>query len=82
MSRDEALDLMINEAFQEQEEAEKKWKRATLSQVQLCYYFVGLTEIYEFKEAEKERIGDAFDIKTFNETFLSCLLYTSPSPRD
>ncbi|MBX2846216.1 MAG: DUF885 domain-containing protein [Saprospiraceae bacterium] len=69
--REKVMDLLVNEAFQEDAEAEGKWKRATLSQVQLTSYFTGLTEIYDFKEEEKARLGDAFSIKAFNEEFLS-----------
>src|SRR5690606_744156 len=43
MSKEEAMDLLMNQAFQEQAEADGKWKRATLSQVQLCSYFTGFT---------------------------------------
>ncbi|MFK7906257.1 MAG: DUF885 domain-containing protein, partial [Chitinophagales bacterium] len=50
MSKEEALDLLTREAFQEQTEAEGKWSRVQLTQVQLCSYFAGLTEIYNFRE--------------------------------
>lgn len=71
MSKEEALDLMINQAFQQQAEADGKWKRATLSQVQLCSYFTGYTEIYDFREELKKAQGDKFKLKKFHETFLS-----------
>jgi len=69
--KEKVMDLLVNEAFQEDAEASGKWKRATLSQVQLTSYFTGLTEIYDFKEEEKERLGEDFSIKAFNEEFLS-----------
>ena len=71
MERQAALDLLINEAFQEQTEAEGKWRRATLSQVQLTSYFSGYSEIYAFREELKERLGEAFDLRDFHNTFLS-----------
>ncbi|MGB1243711.1 MAG: DUF885 family protein, partial [Chitinophagales bacterium] len=71
MSKEEALDLLMNEAFQESAEAEGKWKRAQLSQVQLCSYFAGLTEIYNFREKRKTELGEDFNLKEFHETFLS-----------
>lgn len=71
MSKETAISLMINEAFQQQAEADGKWKRATLSQVQLCSYFTGYTEIYEFREALKKEQGDKFNLKKFHEEFLS-----------
>ncbi len=71
MSKEEALNLLTKEAFQQQAEAEGKWRRVTLSQVQLCSYFTGFKEIYEFREAYKTKMGDKFDLKAFHEKFLS-----------
>ncbi|MDR6763485.1 uncharacterized protein (DUF885 family) [Flavobacterium sp. 2755] len=71
MSKDEALNLLIKEAFQQQAEAEGKWKRVTLSQVQLCSYFTGYTEIYNLREELKKQEGDKFNLKKFHEKFLS-----------
>ncbi len=71
MTREEALDLLTREAFQEQTEAEGKWSRVQLTQVQLCSYFAGLTEIYEFREEWKTALGEDFNLKKFHERFLS-----------
>lgn len=71
MSKEDGLNLLINGAFQEQTEAEGKWRRATLSQVQLTSYFSGFREIYDFRERQKQSLGDNFDLKTFHEEFLS-----------
>jgi uncharacterized protein (DUF885 family) len=71
MNKEEALSLLTREAFQQQAEAEGKWRRVTLSQVQLCSYFTGYTEIYEFREELKKNMGDKFDLKQFHEKFLS-----------
>ena len=71
MSKEEGLNLLMNEAFQEKTEAEGKWKRATLTQVQLCSYFTGFTEIYDFREQLKKEQGNTFDLKKFHEKFLS-----------
>ncbi|ACA86572.1 DUF885 domain-containing protein [Shewanella woodyi] len=71
MTEEQALDLMVNEAFQQQAEAEGKWRRATLSQVQLTSYYSGYREIYDFREELKGIEGDNFDLKTFHEQFLS-----------
>lgn len=71
MTEEQALDLMMNEAFQQQAEAEGKWRRATLSQVQLTSYYSGYREIYDFREELKEKQGEQFDLKTFHEQFLS-----------
>jgi len=71
MSKEDALNLLMNEAFQERTEAEGKWRRATLSQVQLTSYFNGYSEIYEFREAVKKAKGKDFDLKAFHNEFLS-----------
>lgn len=71
MSKQAALDLLIKEAFQEQAEAEGKWKRVTLSQVQLCSYFTGYIEIYNLREELKKKEENKFNLKQFHEKFLS-----------
>ncbi len=71
MSKEEALHLLVDEAFQQQAEAEGKWKRVTLTQVQLCSYFTGFMEIYEFREELKKKQGETFNLKNFHEKFLS-----------
>ena len=71
MSKEEAMRLLTREAFQQQAEAEGKWKRVTLSQVQLCSYFTGYTEIYNLREELKKKEGDKFNLKKFHEKFLS-----------
>lgn len=71
MSKEDALNLLINEAFQQKTEAEGKWKRVSVTQVQLCCYFTGYTEIYDFREEMKNRMGDKFNLKLFHEQFLS-----------
>jgi uncharacterized protein (DUF885 family) len=71
MTQDEAMKLLVDEAFQQQAEAEGKWKRVTLTQVQLSSYFTGYTEIYEFRELLKKEQGTAFNLKQFHEKFLS-----------
>ncbi|WP_166924284.1 DUF885 domain-containing protein [Flavobacterium poyangense] len=71
MSKVAALDLLIKEAFQQQAEADGKWKRVTLSQVQLCSYFTGYTEIYNLREELKKEQGKDFKLKQFHEKFLS-----------
>ena len=71
MSKEAAISLLTNEAFQQIAEAEGKWKRVTLSQVQLCSYFSGYTEIHDFREKLKKKKGTTFDLKKFHEKFLS-----------
>lgn len=71
MQEADALELLMNEAFQEEAEARGKWKRVTLTSVQLCSYFTGYTEIYDLREEIKKKQGDKFNLKQFHETFLS-----------
>ncbi len=71
MSKEQALEMMIEEAFQERTEAENKWQRATVSQVQLTSYFNGFAEILALREELKNLQGDAFDLRAFNNGFLS-----------
>ena len=70
-SEEQVLDLIVKQGFQQNAEATEKWKRATLSQVQLASYFSGLTEIYELREELKQKQGAQFDLKKFHEQFLS-----------
>jgi uncharacterized protein (DUF885 family) len=69
-SRGDAMHMMVNLAFQENTEAEEKWRRATLSQVQLTSYFTGFTEIYGFREEMRQALGDDFKLRDFNNQFL------------
>lgn len=71
MSQEEAMKLLVAEAFQQQAEAEAKWKRVTLTQVQLCSYFAGYVEIYDLREMLKKEQGANFNLKKFHEKFLS-----------
>ncbi|QFU22904.1 DUF885 domain-containing protein [Shewanella eurypsychrophilus] len=71
MTEEQAITLMTEEAFQQTAEAEGKWRRATLSQVQLTSYYSGYREIYDFREELKSAQGEQFDLKAFHEQFLS-----------
>lgn len=71
MTEEEALDLLRREAFQTETEAKGKWKRATLTSVQLCSYFTGFDAIYKLREELKAKQGAAFNLKAFHERFLS-----------
>ena len=71
MTKEEAINLLVNEAFQQEQEAVNKWKRVTLTQVQLDSYFTGYTEIYALREQIIIKQGEKFNIKRFNEKLLS-----------
>jgi uncharacterized protein (DUF885 family) len=70
-SKDDVINLLRNEAFQEESQLEEKYQRATLSQVQLCYYFTGATEILALRENYKKKMGATYRLKDFHERFLS-----------
>ena len=71
MSKEAALDLLINQAFQQKAEAEGKWKRVQLTSVQLTSYFTGFYEILQLRDAYKNQEGSNYSVKKFNENFLS-----------
>ena len=71
LTKEAALKFLTEEAFQQQTEAENKWRRVQLTQVQLTSYFNGFTEIYELREEMKKILGDKFNLKQFHEKFLS-----------
>lgn len=71
MSKDDALDLLTNQAFQQKTEAEGKWHRVQVTSVQLTSYFTGFYEITKLREAYKKKMGNAYKLKKFNEQFLS-----------
>jgi len=70
-TEEEAMQLLVKEAFQEQAEAEGKWRRARLSQVQLCSYFTGFHEIMELRDTLRSDPNFDFQLKEFHEQFLS-----------
>lgn len=71
MQEDDALKLLINEAYQTETEARGKWRRVQLSSVQLTSYFAGFEEIYDFREQQKIAQGPAFRLRDFHNRFLS-----------
>ena len=71
LQRDAAMRLMTREAFQQEAEATEKWRRATLTQVQLTSYFNGYAEITALRDEMRAKQGSAFTVKGFNNQFLS-----------
>jgi uncharacterized protein (DUF885 family) len=70
MTDQQALDLMINDTFQEKEEATAKLQRAQLSSCQLPTYFVGLRGWLDIREEYKKRKGSAFMLSEFHDAAL------------
>jgi uncharacterized protein (DUF885 family) len=71
MTKEQALKLLTREAFQQQAEAEGKWKRVSVSSVQLTSYYTGYKEIIDLRDAYKKKMGEKYTVKDFNEKFLS-----------
>ena len=71
LEREAAMRYMTREAFQQQTEASEKWRRATLTQVQLTSYFNGYAEIRALRDEMRAKQGRAFSVKAFNNRFLS-----------
>lgn len=69
VDREAALRMLQETAFQERTEAEGKWQRAMLTQVQLSTYFTGFSEIYGLRE-DLRAASPAFDLKQFHARFL------------
>jgi len=63
--------LLRDDAFQTDAQIEEKYHRATLSQVQLCSYYTGTTEILALRADFKKKMGDKYSLKDFHEKFLS-----------
>jgi uncharacterized protein (DUF885 family) len=70
-SKESLVHLMVDECFQTNAQAEEKYHRATVSQVQLCSYYTGSTAIQSLREDYKKKMGDKYSLKDFHEKFLS-----------
>ncbi len=55
MTEKEALELMVQGAWQEPDEARGKWLRARISSTQLSTYYVGSLEMWELEEEVRRR---------------------------
>jgi len=71
MTEQEAMDLMMQEGFQEEGEAAGKWRRACLTSAQLSTYYVGNMEVNELRRAYEEKQGDAMDVLAMHDLMLS-----------
>lgn len=78
MTEKEAMDLMMNEGFQEEGEAAGKWRRACQTSTQLSTYFVGNLEVNDIRSAYEEKNGKEFEMKKFHDQVLS---YGSIAPK-
>lgn len=77
-TKEQAMDLMVKQTFQQEREAEGKWVRAQLSSGQLATYFVGAQEHFDTRKAWEAKMGDKFDLKQYHDKVLS---YGAPPVR-
>ena len=71
MTDDEALRLMVDGAFQSQEEASLKLVRAKQTSTQLSTYFVGRMAHVRMREAMQREMGEKFSLARYHEAVLS-----------
>jgi uncharacterized protein (DUF885 family) len=77
-TREQAMDLMVNQTFQQEREAAGKWTRAQLTSAQLPTYFVGVQEHFDTRKAVEQKLGEGFDLKAYHDQVLS---YGAPPVR-
>lgn len=70
MTRDEAMELMQQGAFQAEREAAGKWIRASLSSVQLLSYFTGYEEHRMLRAEAEQRWGKDFTLRRYHDSVL------------
>lgn len=78
ISREDAMKLLTQTAFQEEREAAGKWTRAQLSSTQLSTYFVGAQEHFDLLRQAKAKWGKDFNLKRYHDTVTS---FGSPPAR-
>lgn len=78
ISYDDAMRLMVDDAFQEKGEAEGKWVRARVTSGQLSTYFVGYEEHWSIRREAEQHWGADFALKRYHDTALS---FGSPPAR-
>jgi uncharacterized protein (DUF885 family) len=70
MTDEQAMTLMMNDAFQTRAEAEGKLQRAKLSSTQLPTYFVGTEEWWRLRRAYEAASGKGFTLAGFHDRAL------------
>jgi uncharacterized protein (DUF885 family) len=70
MSDQQAMDLMVNECFQTQAEADGKLRRAKLSSTQLPTYYVGKRDWLQLRKDYQAAMGTKFNLSEFHNKVL------------
>ena len=71
MTDEQAMDLMLNDTFQTQAEAEGKLQRAKLTSTQLPTYFVGWRQWWTLRKKYQAAKGSSFNLQEFHNTALN-----------
>ncbi|CAN5573751.1 DUF885 domain-containing protein [soil metagenome] len=69
--KEDIMHLLVDECFQTKAQADEKYHRATVSQVQLCSYYAGSSAIQALRDDYKKKLGEKYNLKAFHEKFLS-----------
>ena len=70
-TREQAMDLMVRQTFQQEREAAGKWTRVQLTSAQLPTYFVGVQEHFDTRKAVEAKLGGSFNLKAYHDRMLS-----------
>ena len=71
MTREQAMDLMVEGGFQEEREAALKWVRAQLSFTQLSSYMVGYLEHIDLQREVEKVWGETYSPRKYHDSLLS-----------
>jgi uncharacterized protein (DUF885 family) len=90
--REDAMKLMMHDAFQEEREAAGKWIRSQVTSTQLSTYFVGYQEHRDLRAAAEKAWGKDFSLKRYHDgtisfgsppvRFVKALLLNQPIPNN
>jgi len=78
MTREQVMQMLMHDTFQEEREAAAKWVRVQLTATQLATYFVGFQEHLALREEARQRWGAAFNLKRYHD---AALAFGSPPGR-
>jgi uncharacterized protein (DUF885 family) len=71
MTDAEALDLLMNRAFQTEGEAVGKIIRAKQTSCQLSTYFVGWMAFFRLRQSIQKKLGSGFDLASYHQAVLA-----------
>ena len=70
MSDEQAMDMMLNDAFQTRAEADGKLQRAKLTSTQLPTYYLGIREWFALRQKYEAVKGSSFNLEEFHNRAL------------